>query len=863
MDRTLKFVIRTGERPMALEMRSDRLRFRDWEIFPEQRKLIIQGANAAVGSRAFDVLLALANQPGRTIGRSQLLDVCWPGLVVEENNLSVQIATLRKVLGAATITTVPGIGYCLSAVPYGEDFQIRAEATASPAPSARSSSDELAGSGNLPAELPALIGREAEVADLLKKVQGSRVVSVLGPGGIGKTSLAQAAAFELRDSFKDGVWIVELAPLSDASLVPAAVANALGIVLPGKKRPLVEVIEAVKELSTLIVLDNCEHVVGAASSFAQAVLRGGRHIRILATSQASLGLSEERAIRIGPLSLPEAHDIDAANASGAVALLVQRIQGHLPSFALTAENVADTIEICRSLDGLPLAIELAAARVPLLGLSGVRRLLGERFRVLTVGTRDSLPKQRTLLATMEWSHGLLTRDEQIVFRRCGAFAGTFGLAQAHRVLGGDTLDQWSVLEALGALIDKSLVVVDQPDPPRYRLLDSSRAFARDHLRQVHEEDATLRRHAEGVLEIFDQSVSNRWELPSQDLLRTYLPDLDNCRAALEWAAPVDDVLYIGLVGASAWIFAAVGQTKDGLDHCHQALQRIGPTTLPALEARLQHSFCTLSHYSEGTAKLVAAERAVTLYRMLDDPRLLYSALGRLAITATVSGDCKGGRQAIEQMESLADPDWPALARWELLNAKDYLANQEGAQDEAGSLAHKQLFLAEAVGDTAKLFFSLMALEQCAAARGDWTEAVERGRGLIARARRERFVEKMNVYIANLATALIMTDQLDEAQIVAREAAAADRKTGTLWQSLELFAMLAFKQGRHEDAAVALGRSEKKNKWRAAGREPVERLVRDQLMAALEDAIAPSVLRDLLMEGANLDDEGAAKRALAD
>ncbi|HLO94583.1 MAG TPA: winged helix-turn-helix domain-containing protein [Burkholderiaceae bacterium] len=850
---------------------SGRLRFCDWEMVPAQRKLIVRGTQAPIGSRAFDVLLALAAQPGRVMNRSQLLDAAWPGLVVEENNLSVQITTLRKHLGASAITTIPGVGYCLTAAPLPGDASgplhlprpvavqegPGTEPGAAPDPAARQ--HRL---GNVPVHLPALVDREAEERDLVQLVRNTRVVSVIGAGGIGKTSLAQAAASALRHEFEHGVWIIELAPLADSELVPAAVVSALGIVLPGQRPPQLEVVEALAGLSALLVLDNCEHVVGTASSFAHALFSRTDGVHVLATSQVALKLSEERVFRVGPLSLPEGDEVEAARASGAVSLLVQRVQAQQPAFALESGNLADAIEICRRLDGLPLAIELAAARVPHLGLSGVRHLLNERFRVLSGGTRVALPRHRTLLAALDWSHGLLSGEEQRVFRRAGAFAGSFGLAQALRVLAGGTLDEWAVLEALGALIDRSLVVMDQMDPPRYRLLESSRAFALDNLRQAREADEILHHHAEAMLDLLEQSIARRWELASQDLLRAYLPDLDNVRAALEWSAVGASQIYIGLAGASAWLFAAAGLPVEGLQHCSMALQRLDASTSPLLEARLQQGWCTLSHYAEGGAKLMAARRAVELYRAVEDRKSLYSALGRLAITAAVSGDCVTGRRMTAEMQAVADPAWPPLARWDLLNAQDYVANQEAHHEEAHALALQQLELATTAGDTGKRLFALMALEQCAAARGDWAEAVERGRHLVSCARQERYVEKMNVYVANLATALIMTDQLDEGLLVAREAAAADRRAGTLWQSLDQFAMLAFKRGRLRDAALVLGCSEERNRWRNAAREPVEQQVRNQLMSALERSAIAAELSALLDQGARLDDDVAATIALA-
>jgi hypothetical protein len=332
---------------------------------------------------------------------------------------------------------------------------------------------------------------------------------------------------------------------------------------------------------------------------------------------------------------------------------------------------------------------------------------------------------------------------------------------------------------------------------------------------------------------------------------------------LEWSSQSDEVLYVRLAGAGAWLFGAAGQVVEGKQHCEAALTRVSASTSSADEARLQYGWCGLAHYSAGAGKRAAADRAVELYRSIGDRANLYAALGRQAITASLSGDCVAGEHAIEEMRALWNPAWSELARWDLLNARDYVANLLGRREEGEALAHEQLALATASGDTAKHLFALMALEQCAATRGDFREAVDRGRELVMRARRERYAEKLQVYIANLATALIMVGELDEGLVVAREAAEADRRTGTLWLSLDQFAMLAFKRGRVADAARVLGRSEAANRWRDEFREPVEQLVRDELMAALEARLSATELRQFFEDGAALDDEAAARIALSD
>ena len=849
---------------MPIEARVS-IRFVDWEIRPIERRLIVKGTPVPIGSRAFDLLMALIARSGEVMSRESLLDDAWPGLVVEENNLSVQITTLRKILGADAITTVHGRGYRFSVVPLEEADRSPDDAALSPGKSKPGFKypETRNPPGNLAARLPLLIGREEEVSGLARLVRASRVVSVVGAGGIGKTRLAQAAVFGMRDEFDGGVWFIELAPISDPTLLVAAVATTLGLTLPGLELAELELASALRDTPALLVLDNCEHLVEAASSLVNALFAGTHHVHVLATSQELLKHSEEQLYPLNPLSIPCTDAVTAAEESGAVQLLAHRIRAVQPSFVISQGNCIDLVEICRRLDGLPLAIELAAARVPLLGLVGVKDRLTERFRLLTGGPSSSEHRHRTLRATLEWSHSLLTADEQAVFRRIGAFSGGFGLAHAQRLLAHESIDEWGVLDLLHALVKKSLVTGDEKEPPRYGLLESTRAYAHENLQLAGEAETTFRRHANVMVGMLEQSLALWWELPSQVLFQRYLPDLENVRAALDWSAQSDGPLYVALAGASAWLFGAAGQGVEGIRHCEAARARVDDRTPPGVEARLEYGLCGLAHYSAGNRKLDAAARAVTLYRSTGDRAGLYSALGRLAITAALSGDCAAGEVAVDEMAQLWDAAWPPLARWDVLNARDFVANLLGRRAEGEALAREQLALASASQDSAKYMFALMALEQCAATRGDFAEAVVRGRELVARARRERYLEKLPIYIANLATALIMTDALEEGLLVAREAGEADRRAGILWLSLDQFAMLAFKRGRLADAAKVLGRAEAANQWRDAFREPVEQLVRDELMAGLVARLPAAELQRYLNEGAAMDDEQAAGIALSD
>ena len=369
-----------------------RYRFAHFELLGTERQLLVDGHDAPLGARAFDLLVALIERRDRTVGKDELLDVVWPGLVVEGNNLQVQISTLRKILGPRAISTIPGRGYRfaleVSDLTCGR-YRPRRSNWPRPdgshklanrrqcAPSAR----------NLPEVLPELIGRADDVASLLAVIGAHRVVSVVGAAGIGKTRLAQAAAHALRCKFEDGALDGRVGPSGRPGAIACGRGSCAGRDLPGSRSAQDEVIDALRNRAVLLALDNCEHLLDAASAFAQALVHRAPEARLLITSQELLRIADEHLYHAATLSLPATPDLMAAQASGAVALLVNRVQALQPAFALTEHNCADVVDICRRLDGLPLAIELAAARVPLLGTAGVRERLDERFRMLTGGVR--------------------------------------------------------------------------------------------------------------------------------------------------------------------------------------------------------------------------------------------------------------------------------------------------------------------------------------------------------------------------------------------------------------------------------------------------------------------------------------------
>mgnify|MGYP001189138894 CR=1 FL=1 len=840
-----------------------RYRFAHFELLGTERRLLADGHEAPLGGRAFDLLVALIERRDRTVGKDELIDVVWPGLVVEVNNLQVQISSLRKILGPRAISTIPGRGYQfamevsdLTSGPNGPDDAAHRPVMAEPgAPTVGYARIQQ---GNLPEVLPELIGRAGDLADLLASLGAHRLVSVVGAAGIGKTRLAQAAAHALRREFEDGVWMIELASVADPAVLPLAVAQAMGLTLPGNRSAQDEVIDTLRNRVMLLVLDNCEHLLDAASAFAHALRQRAPGARLLITSQELLKITDEHLYHATTLSVPDASDLMAARVSGAVALLVDRVQALQASFALTEQNCSDVVEICRRLDGLPLAIELAAARVPLLGTGGVRERLDERFRMLTGGVRTAMRRHQTLREALDWSHSLLDDRERAVFRRAGVFAGTFTMHAAQQVLGDGQLDAWEVLEHLGALVDKSLVIAEPTEPPRYRLLESARAYALEKLRDAAETDATRERHAQAFLAIFEAGQQRRWVVSRSALVEAHLPDFDNLRAALVWGTVTTAALHIALAGASAWMWIGTGQRVEALRICERAMERIDETTPPALEARLLSEWCVLPSSPPVPAERAAAERAVALFRNLGDWRGAYIALERLQINAHRCGDVALCERVSLEMTQLHDASWPPASRWHLLRARAVYLSLSNQIEAARAMTEECLQLARAVREYTHERVSLQGLIDIAMETGHFEEAVTRCRELVAMTRADRFTSGLAIALCCLSHALAKLDQIDEALAAAREGTPLHAKQGTpLWVWLISFAQIAFKQGRVSDAALAFGRAEAKY-----GNVVNDQRDRVAVRALLVKSLSSGELQRLLAEGAALTDEEAARIALA-
>ena len=467
-----------------------------WEVDLGRRELRSRGTPVALGNRAFEIVEVLAQAGGQLVTKDGLMERIWPGAIVGDNTLHVHIAAVRKAFGSdrGMLQTAPGRGYRLVGswtVQHGEEAS---EAAPVPQPPARSAEPPAT---NFPVIVTRLVGRSAAVQRVRDLVSAYRVVTLTGPGGIGKTALAMKAVRDLLADFEDGAWLVELASLSDPALAPSAVAGVLELKLGSERITAEALAHGIGDRHLLLLLDNCEHLIDAVAALAEAVMRLCPRATVLATSREIMRIEGESVYRVPALEVPalgqEAPDIILDHS--AVELFVTRAKALDGGFSPQPENLASIVEICRHLDGIPLAIEFAAARAAFVGTEQVAAGLRDRFALLTGGRRTAIPRHRTLRAALDWSYQLLSKEEQRLLRHLAVFpAGfTFEAAQAVSGIGGGGQ---SIVEDLSSLVSKSLCErINSTPPTRWRLLETIRAYALEELTGNGEYPDAARRHA--------------------------------------------------------------------------------------------------------------------------------------------------------------------------------------------------------------------------------------------------------------------------------------------------------------------------------------------------------------------------------
>ena len=579
----------------------------DCEIDLARRELRVLGSAVPVGGRAFEIVEILAESAGQLVTKDELMNRIWPGAIVLDNTLQVHTAAVRKALGPYRnlLKTESRRGYRLLG-----SWSVRHQnAPRQPGGLQRVSVNGGSPPTNFPAPVGRLIGRAAAAQRLRDLVSAYRVVTLTGPGGIGKTTLGLKVARRALGEFPDGGWLVELASLSDPDLVPSAVASVLGLTITRETISADSIARAIAAQHLMLVLDNCEHVIDAVANLTEALVRWCPRTTILATSRETLRIEGEFVYRVPPLEVPAAAAADPDHILGhsAVELFIARARALAPDFSLQAGDLPTIAAICRHLDGIPLAIEFAAARAAMLGVRQVTADLRDRFALLTRGRRTALPRHRTLRAVLDWSYELLTGAERLLLCRLAIFPAGFTLAAAVAVMTDTGLDAAALTDGIVNLVTKSLAMPDKLESgTRWYLLETIRAYAFEKLAESGEQLTMARRHAE----YFRDLVVPNTEAPVPPLtmqdVRRHGGELDNIRAALDWSfSPAGDAaIGVALVAAFAPVWfhlSLLGECRTRAEQALGMLQSV-PRLTRGLECRLLMALALALTFSYGATE---------------------------------------------------------------------------------------------------------------------------------------------------------------------------------------------------------------------------------------------------------------------
>lgn len=678
---------------------ADAFSFGPFRLYPSHRILRKDGAVVAIGSRAFDMLVAMVEHDGRVLTPAELMARAWPGVTVDDSNVRVQVANLRRALGcgrdgARYIANVAGRGYSfvepvrrnerassLTPETSGAAAASSAEPVHGDAPRSRSMS-------SVPAPLPRVIGRDACVAELAQVVSDRRVVTVVGPAGAGKTTLAILVA-NARHAYDGAIAFVDLSAVDGDDMVAEAVATAVGCLSPGSDL-LPGLLDALSTTRTLIVLDNCEHVIGAVATLCRRIVEGTSTVALLNTSREALRIKEEFVYLLRPLaSPPDTPRLTATEAMAwpAVQLFMERAHDGGARDTLGDRDAPAVAGLCRRLDGNPHAIGLVASRVGTYGIQGVADLFERQVALHWQGRRDAIPRHQTVEALIDWSHKLLPERDREVLHRLSVFSGSFPLEAAVAVTSDDALDAFQVSEAIGDLVDKSLVAVcPHRDGTQIRLLETTRTYAATRLARRRATRGFALRHARYYVHRLRACTDPRL-MPRTERVGLHALELGNVRAALEWAYSDGDdpVLAADLSCLAAPLFLERGLIRDGKRTCERALEalpahfRSTRTELTLLDS------AAITYYSggdyEGALRQVV-ERGLDVARRLEDHRASFEFMAGLHLTLMANGDFQGSSAVCEQYAAMAAAHGgateAAIAGWMAGSSQHYSGDQVAA-----------------------------------------------------------------------------------------------------------------------------------------------------------------------------------------
>jgi predicted ATPase/transcriptional regulator with XRE-family HTH domain len=618
---------------------------------------------------------------------------------------------------------------------------------------------------NLPRRLTSFVGRETAVAEICRQIQVSPLVTLVGTGGVGKTRCALEAGAQLLDGSGDGVWLADLAPVTDPAFVAGAIGRALNVP-EAPDRPMVETLaNSLKSKRLLLIVDNCEHVIGEARRVVTTLVRDCPGVRILATSREPLSCAGESVYRVSSLSL-----------ASAVQLFADRAHNVDRTFAVRDDNAPFVAEICRRVDGIPFAIELAAARVNVLAPRALVQKLDELFRVLTGGDRSALPRQHTMRALIDWSYELLAEDERSLFRKLSVFAGNFTLESATAVCGDATIDEFSILDLLSSLVDKSLLEAEPAEcGARFRLLESTRAYARERLAADGEFATTARAHAVRYAELAERLELEHDSTADRVWLEEVRAEMENWRAALVWSSGNDLALAQRMAGALRWAYSYVAPA-EGRRWVRAMIPTVAQDTPRDVAAKLALADALFAAaYKDFEAAYTAAERACASYEQQGgDLGGLAEARRRAGTALVYTGRIEAGENLLER--ALADAQAAGAGKLAGLIMMDLgQARQFGGDlDGARTWFTHALVKSRALGAERIAGAVASNLGESEFRAGNAEAALQRVRESLATHRAGNYSLNVAINLANMAAYLIALDRYDEAREVIRGAIPAAR-----------------------------------------------------------------------------------------
>lgn len=718
---------------------------------------------------------------------------------------------------------------------------------------------------NLPRQVTALIGREDVLAEVESLVQGHPLVTLVGTGGVGKTRLALQTGADLLDGAADGVWFIELAQLNDAALIVNTIAATFGLREQANRSLLDVLLQYLRPRRLLLILDNCEHLIEEVSKIADAILRAAPSVRILATSREPLRIAGEYVYRVPSLAVPsdDALTSDEALQYGAIALFAERARGSDAGFTLSDESAPIVADICRRLDGIALAIELAAARVKVFPPRQLAQKLDERFRMLTGGSRAALPRQQTMRALIDWSHDLLSEQEQQLFRRLAIFVGGWTLDAAEAVCTDEELDALDVVDSIASLVDKSLVVAETAENPRYRLLESTRAFALEKLERSGEHEALGRRHGEWAADLGERAYETLWKVPRLQWFAQFDPEIENARFAIDWALSHDEFVPAAriLAGFSSPYQRYIGATEIR-SRLETVLGRLDVDAQPALAARL---WWTLARLSAGAHTVEAAQRALEFAERCNDSLTTIDSLSRMAFGLLQAGRPQEALPVIDR--ALRRSKESGLTRSPIhlsaLIVAEPAARYCGRVPEAGQTFAEALELATALGDEIQAIQIRGNMAEVEFEKGNAAGALELAKAIEFQTHGLRTDLTRIQALVNGAAYRIALGDVPGARSVARDALRLARgvQLSHATVAIQHLATVAALSAEARRGARLRGYVDMSIRSDGYEREPTEQRTYDILMTALREKLSDAEIESLAAEGAQLSEDQAVAEAL--